>query len=377
MKNNLKYKDEIVKALQRVKEYLEGSNFVGNNSVNFTAEDFYCGLLNAFYGWDLYNANKKTNNYPGADLLCDTYKIAVQITKEQTTKKVYHTIDEYKKKPLKDGYKTLYILMFSGKGSFPRVKFDKEVGEAFEFDKTKHIIDHSDLLKLLNDNSGDIAYLKRIYDYLVNQEWIIPLQNKPLNLWIISTTKDKIPTDLELTEEVAALHHESDPLLWRPFYQEAPISELLESYQSEVSFEVETRFLSVDTLTEAEELQYIKQLNQFVLILDGFAIDEQLKMIRRFNKNEIGGCIIPLCQSYPFAVFEYIRNRVHENLDDLHRFFKDFTDKYLHFVFPIPTKDLFFRTLTNLAIVHLAVSSKIEINETHETKAIRNQSFKF
>jgi len=55
-------------------------------------------------------------------------------------------------------------LMFQGKPDFPRVNFAKTVDKKFVFDKKKHIIDHSDLCKKLEN--AEFEYVKNIYEYL-------------------------------------------------------------------------------------------------------------------------------------------------------------------------------------------------------------------
>jgi len=159
------YKDKIVSALTDLERRTIFKNKAGYFDLNTDAEEFYRGLLNLFYGWKLKNANTpKDPNYEGVDLLFMTDKVAVQVTSETTSQKVHDSIEGFKNKALQEGYQELYILMFQGKPDFPRVNFAKTVDKKFVFDKKKHIIDHSDLCKKLEN--AEFEYVKNIYEYL-------------------------------------------------------------------------------------------------------------------------------------------------------------------------------------------------------------------
>jgi hypothetical protein len=159
------YKKNILEWLQILERGATFFNRAGYFDSNKDAEEFYRGLLNLFFGWQLKGLNSQADpNYEGADLGDANLKIAVQITSENSSEKVHHSIRGFKNKSQKEGYNTLYVLMYRGKGSFPRAAFDKTVNKAFEFDKDKHIIDHSDLSAQLKD--AESAYIEAIYHYL-------------------------------------------------------------------------------------------------------------------------------------------------------------------------------------------------------------------
>ncbi len=163
-----KYKDEIIEALNNIARLANTKNKAGRFDINKDAEEFYRGLLLLFYGWELENANtEKDPNYVGVDLLCSTNKIAVQVTSENDSEKVHKSIKGFQDRALKEGYTELYILMFKGKQDFPRADFAKTVDGKFDFDKNKHIIDHSDLCAKLKDAEFD--YVETIWKYL--EKW--------------------------------------------------------------------------------------------------------------------------------------------------------------------------------------------------------------
>ncbi len=165
MYNISNFKEKIINCLNELERHTTFSNKAGRFDLNRDAEEFYRGLLNLLFGWNLKNLNtEKDLNYEGADLGDAEKGIAVQVTSENDSDKVHSSIKGFKNKSLKEGYKELCILMFKGKSDFPRADFAKTVGGTFIFDKSKHIIDHSDLVAKLKDAEFD--YLKTVYDYL-------------------------------------------------------------------------------------------------------------------------------------------------------------------------------------------------------------------
>lgn len=62
------------------------------------SEDFFVGLLNLVYGWNLRNANSLLQNAPGIDLVDDSNHILVQVTGSCTKKKIEHSLEEISEK---------------------------------------------------------------------------------------------------------------------------------------------------------------------------------------------------------------------------------------------------------------------------------------
>jgi hypothetical protein len=164
-----KYESEIVEALINIVRYAEYKNKAGKFDINNDAEEFYRVLLLLFYGWKLgKNANTEVDPYyVGVDLLFlgeDGNKIAVQVTSENDSEKVHKSIRGFKDKAFKNGYTELYILMFKGKQNFPKADFATTVDGKFDFNKSKHIIDHSDLCAKLK--GAEFDFIENIWKYL-------------------------------------------------------------------------------------------------------------------------------------------------------------------------------------------------------------------
>lgn len=160
-----KYKRTILRILLEIERTATFENKAGRFNINKDAEEFYRGLLNLFYGWKLKGLNTDDNpNNAGVDLGDSASGIAVQVTSEKTSAKIHDSIKGFVTECLPNGYKKLYVLMFRGKPEFPKVNFSTSTRGKFEFDKSAHIIDNTDLAKKIANLEFDT--LKAIYDYL-------------------------------------------------------------------------------------------------------------------------------------------------------------------------------------------------------------------
>ena len=61
-------------------------------------EDFYVGLFNLVYGWNLHNVNELQKNIPGIDLVDEKQRIIVQVTGTSTKPKIEHSLEEIPEK---------------------------------------------------------------------------------------------------------------------------------------------------------------------------------------------------------------------------------------------------------------------------------------
>jgi len=201
---------------------------------------------------------------------------------------------------------------------------------------------------------------------------------KLLQLWIASATKSEVELGEWKDNFPEHRYHETDSTTWQPFENEVSITKLIEEYKTKIenTFEVQERFLTQNPLQDTEKADVLNNLSDKVLILDPFAITtENQQTIQFFNNIQAGACLVLLCRSIPFELFLKIRDKIYTTFDQLHICcFLDFKRDYLHFVFPISTKELFFRTLTNIAIVKLRLGTKVQ-NVPSEKQDLRTKKF--
>lgn len=155
------YLKEVAGSLALLSKEVTILNAVNLYDINIVAEDFFPGLLNLVYGYKLKNANYLEKNAPAIDLFDKINKIAVQVTSDNSSKKISHTIEEFNKNESYKIYNRLIILILTQKKKYT-TEFNTD--GKFVFDKTKDIWDVEDLMKDIRELDTD--QIKGISRYL-------------------------------------------------------------------------------------------------------------------------------------------------------------------------------------------------------------------
>ncbi len=136
-------------------------NAINLYDINIVAEDFYAGLLNVVYRFELKNANAIERNAQAIDLIDTTNRIAVQVTSDNSSEKIKHTISEFVSSRSYVLYDRLIVLILTQKKKY-RTMFQTD--GCFSFDKNKDILDPESLIKHIE--TLDVAHIKEINEYL-------------------------------------------------------------------------------------------------------------------------------------------------------------------------------------------------------------------
>lgn len=136
-------------------------NVVNLYDINIIAEDFFPGLLNLIYGYELQNANHFEKNAPAIDLVDQKNRIAVQVTSDNSSAKIRHTIEEFNKNQAYNLYDRLVVLILTQKKNYS-TNFDTQ--GRFSFDKASDIWDVEKLIKDIR--KLETEQVKSISEYL-------------------------------------------------------------------------------------------------------------------------------------------------------------------------------------------------------------------
>lgn len=136
-------------------------NVVNLYDINIIAEDFFPGLLNLIYGYELQNANHFEKNAPAIDLVDQKNRIAVQVTSDNSSAKIRHTIEEFNKNQAYNLYDRLVVLILMQKKNYS-TNFDTQ--GRFSFDKASDIWDVEKLIKDIR--KLETEQVKSISEYL-------------------------------------------------------------------------------------------------------------------------------------------------------------------------------------------------------------------
>ena len=144
MINKETYIKEIAQSLALLSQKVALLNAVNLYDINIIAEDFFPGLLNLIYGYELKNINTIEKNAPAIDLFDKKNKISIQVTSDNDSKKINHTIKEFIDNETYKEYKRLIVLILTHKKKYSA---DFDTDGKFVFDKKKDIWDTEDLIK--------------------------------------------------------------------------------------------------------------------------------------------------------------------------------------------------------------------------------------
>ena len=146
---------------------VEKFNTVNLYDVNIHAENVAVPLLNAVYGLELVNANLIEKNFPAVDLVDYENRIAIQVTATADSDKIAYTIQKFREKGLHEYFDTLMVYILSKKLAY-RVNFAELAGDVFAFTPDEHIIDNTDLFRLLS-GMPNITLLRKVRDHLADE----------------------------------------------------------------------------------------------------------------------------------------------------------------------------------------------------------------
>ena len=160
--NRVDYQKKIIKWLGWLKNEVELNNSLNLTDINRGAEDFYCGLLNLVYGYNLKNINILDLNAAAIDLGDSEKRIAIQVTSTSALAKTKYTVEKFIEKNLYEQFDKLLILNIVRKSNHEAPTVG---GVEYFLDTKTDIIDVEDLIKKITSDP-DLQRLKAIVDFL-------------------------------------------------------------------------------------------------------------------------------------------------------------------------------------------------------------------
>lgn len=146
------YIDETALLLNAFAETVKTLGKLNLHDSNVHAENFFRDFLNVLKGWNLVNANLKTPNEPGVDLVYEDDYRMVQVSSTVTKKKIQDSLDKTDKKKYANYH---FFFLAIDKNASNIVGKEYSVPSEFVFDATSDIWDINRLLAMMNDTSID------------------------------------------------------------------------------------------------------------------------------------------------------------------------------------------------------------------------------
>ena len=161
MMNREIYLKDIAENLALLSGQVSLLNTINLYDINIIAEDFFPGLLKLIYGYELKNTNHLEKNAPAIDLVDLKNRIAVQVTSDNSSTKIKHTVEEFNKNKKYELYDRLIVLILTHKKRYAS-NFDTQ--GMFTFEKTRDIWDVEKLMKDIH--KLETGKIKEISNYL-------------------------------------------------------------------------------------------------------------------------------------------------------------------------------------------------------------------
>ncbi|MGO5064807.1 MULTISPECIES: SMEK domain-containing protein [unclassified Clostridium] len=155
------YLKNVAENLALLSKQVELLNAVNLYDINIIAEDFLTGLLNLIFGYKLKNVNIVEKNAAAIDLIDVENKISIQVTSDNSSTKIKHTIHEYIDNKSYEKYDRLIVLILTRKKKYSK-PFD--TNNIFIFNKESDILDVKDLIKVIR--GLELEKIREINDFL-------------------------------------------------------------------------------------------------------------------------------------------------------------------------------------------------------------------
>lgn len=164
MMNRELYLKSIADSLALLSTQVSVRGAINLYDINIISETFYAGLINCIEGYSLINANTVEKNASGIDLIDDKNRVSIQVTSDNTSEKIKHTLEEFRSKELYKKYDRLIVLILTEKKRY-KTTFDTQ--GLFSFDRDSDIWDVKTLIQRINALSTE--KLREINDYLESE----------------------------------------------------------------------------------------------------------------------------------------------------------------------------------------------------------------
>ncbi len=225
-------------------------------------------------------------------------------------------------------------------------------------DKNIVLQDVKDSTIEINNNSSLDELKDFIYDL---HAWRSSVYTNTLKLFVIAGTRYRI-AELQRNrrEQLPLLKYGEAPRDWKPFANGKSIIHLIKEFHEKSGFNIEAYFIDNWFFNDEEVNAYLKDdISPYaVLIADAISLnfEENIKFAKIFDDANIGGCLVPICNTDTEQVKDFSLNSIKSTFRHLYTcYYKKFNKNYMYIALDILSKELLFRHLTDIAIGRLNI----------------------
>lgn len=155
---------------------------------------------------------------------------------------------------------------------------------------------------------------------------------------------------------------------WKPFgeLEEENILSLLREYQQKSGYPIHIVFLHPCKLTTNAKARLDQVRRQLTFIVDCLALaafhSKEKTWLEKLNSANVGGCIVPVCQTYSSGLRTFMNQQRETYLDSLAFFFRDYKKFYVHIELEVQDKWTLFRRLNTIAYLRMRLEVPKRVN---------------
>lgn len=227
-------------------------------------------------------------------------------------------------------------------------------------------------------NTGDASEVKKVVDDIKN--WLAQEHFGIVKLLVVATTLPQIEAyNVAIQHLISLDNYGQEPKEWKPFSGGDSIIDLLTQYHIDSSMALEVCFCSDwaldDPIWRANIREFIGR--KAIIIIDGIALNNTTNQtfIELFDHTYIGGCIIPICDTYTPALKQHIYQNIERHLQHIHTCVKNFyKQEYTHIELEVKNRSDFFRRITNIAqtCLNKKPQTNVEYSKSYNNKILDN-----
>lgn len=228
-------------------------------------------------------------------------------------------------------------------------------------------------LSQISVNQIDLPQLEQSLRNVINSS------TKPLHLLIITTSAKNIEDEVkDIDFALLKGHYDAKHENWKPYSQEDTILKLLKDYQDKSGYRLNAFILDFqDEEIDSIFIDSLKNMKKnIVLIADSLALrfSGNTALAKIFNDKDIGGCLMPICQTHTAKHREIMLKNGKKVFSSLYNFHYKYAEVFLkqrqdngyfYIDLEVADKNTFFRRLTSIARLQFDLTCVIPALQDH------------
>lgn len=207
-------------------------------------------------------------------------------------------------------------------------------------------------------DTGNLKEIRQMLEEL--HSWQLSTFSNTINMFVIASTQARIAQLKHIDTSYWLPRYGEQPKDWKPYHNAGSIVELIQEFHQKSGFRLTVFFIDRWMIDDELILANLRDdiSPQTILIADALSLrfEKNQRFASLFDRAETGGCLFPICSQHTVSAKNEVRATASDVFPHLYTCFNQrFNRQYINIEMEIPTKEKFFRRLTNIAVKHLDI----------------------